>query len=45
VKPLRTNVQMQPMPTPYGRQMVIHPFSCVGIPGFGRGGKRICGLL
>ncbi|NGO13137.1 GNAT family N-acetyltransferase [Streptomyces sp. HC44] len=24
VKPLRTGVQMQPMPTPYGRQLVIH---------------------
>ncbi|MES4909461.1 MULTISPECIES: GNAT family N-acetyltransferase [unclassified Streptomyces] len=23
VKPLRTGVQMQPMPTPYGRQLVI----------------------
>ncbi|MCX4539003.1 hypothetical protein OHA79_52635 (plasmid) [Streptomyces sp. NBC_00841] len=24
VKPLRTGVQMQPMPTPYGRHLVIH---------------------
>jgi hypothetical protein len=24
---------------------VVHPFSCVGIPGFSRGGKRISGLL